>query len=170
MANESSINTLINLLSDKDGQVREKSRLALVDIGKEATLPLTRLLTDKDQQTRWEAAKTLGAITDTAAIPSLINALEDQIFDIRWLASEALVSIGTDAVKPLLETLREHSDNLFLREEAHHVLKYILRDHPKANELNAILKPVIDALSGSVSGVNTPGAAQMALEKLKATG
>ena len=37
------INALIKQLSDKDGRVREKARLALVDIGKVATIPLTKL-------------------------------------------------------------------------------------------------------------------------------
>jgi hypothetical protein len=32
--------------------------------------------------------------------------------------------------------------------------------------LNVILKPVIDALSGSASGIETPGAAGIALQKL----
>jgi HEAT repeat protein len=166
MINEILINTLIKQLSDKDGQVREKARLTLADIGKEATLPLTKLLTDKDKQTRWEAGKALGAIADPAAIPALIKTLEDDIFDIRWLASEALVGIGTDSIKPLLETLSTDSDKLFLREEARHVFKYILRDNPKTNELIAILKPVIDALEGSTASVSTPGAAKRALEKL----
>jgi len=76
MVNEISIDTLIKQLSDKDGLVREKARLTLVDIGKEATLALTKLLTDKDQQTRWEAAKALVAIADPVAIPALIKTLE----------------------------------------------------------------------------------------------
>ena len=167
MTDDIQINTLVKQLSDNDGQTREKARLALVDIGKEATLPLTKILGDRDRQTRWEAAKALGAIADPAAIPALINTLEDNIFDIRWLASEALVTLGTDSVIPLLETLSRSSENLFLREEARHVLKYILRDNPAANELNTILKPVIDALNGSAAGVATPGAANTALEKLK---
>jgi len=167
MTDDIQINTLVKQLSDNDGQTREKARLALVDIGNEATLPLTRILGNRDRQTRWEAAKALGAIADPAAIPALINTLEDNIFDIRWLASEALVTLGTDSVIPLLETLSRSSENLFLREEARHVLKYILRDNPAANELNTILKPVIDALNGSAAGMATPGAAQIALEKLQ---
>ena len=166
MINEILINTLIKQLSDKDGQVREKARLTLADIGKEATLPLTELLTAADRQTRWEAAKVLVAIADPATIPALIQTLKDNVFEVRWLASEALVGIGTDAIKPLLEKLRTGSDNLFVREEAHHIFKYIQRDNPKANELSAILKPVIDALEGSTASVSTPGAAKKALEKL----
>jgi HEAT repeat protein len=166
MVNESRIDNLIKQLSDKDGQVREKARLPLVDIGKDATLPLTKLLTDKDKQTRWEAAKALVAIADPAAIPALIKALEDDIFDVRWLAGEALVVIGPDCIRPLLEALSTSSDKLFLREEARHVFKYILRDNPKANELIVILKPVVDALNGSAASVEVPGAARTAIQKL----
>jgi len=166
MVNENRIDTLIKQLSDKDGQVREKARLTLVDIGKEATLPLTALLTAKDKQTRWEAAKALVSTADPVAIPALIKALEDDIFDIRWLASEALVAIGPDCIKPLLERLSASSEKLFFREEARHVFKYLLRDNPKANELIAILKPVVDALNGSAASVEAPGAARTALEKL----
>ena len=166
MVNENRIDTLIKQLSDKDGQVREKARLTLVDIGKEATLPLTALLTAKDKQTRWEAAKALVSIADPVAIPALIKTLEDNIFDIRWLASEALVAIGPDCIKPLLEAVSTGAKNLFLREEARHVLKYLLRDNPKANELIVILKPVVDALNGSAASVEVPGVARTALEKL----
>ena len=41
MVNEITIGILIKQLSDKDGLVREKARLTLVDIGKETTLALT---------------------------------------------------------------------------------------------------------------------------------
>ena len=161
------IKALIPQLSDKNGDTREKARLALVGKGKEATVPLTEILTAQDQQTRWEAAKALGAIADPSSIPALIKTLEDNIFDIRWLAAQALIAIGTDSIEPLLEALSQSSDELFLREEAHHVIKYIFRDNPKAKELYDVLKPVADALESSVSRIETPGAARTALEKLK---
>jgi HEAT repeat protein len=161
------IKSLITQLSNKYGDVREKARLALVGIGKEATTPLTEILAAQDQQTRWEAAKALGAIADPSSIPALIKILEDNVFDIRWLAAQALIAIGTESIVPLLEALSKSSDELFLREEAHHVIKYIFRDNPKAKELYDILKPVVDALEGSVSRIETPGAARTVLEKLK---
>ena len=43
MVDASKIDNLIKQLSDKDGLMREKARVTLVDIGKEATLPLTAL-------------------------------------------------------------------------------------------------------------------------------
>jgi HEAT repeat protein len=161
------IDALIKQLSDKDGQVREKARLTLVDIGKEATAPLTKILTARDQQTRWEAAKALVAIADPSAIPALVKTLGDKVFDVRWLVAEALVAIGPECIAPLLETLNERSDELFLREEARHVIKYIMRDNPKSLELNEILKPVVAALEGSIARVEVPGVTRTALEKLR---
>jgi HEAT repeat protein len=165
--NTNIIDSLIKQLSDKDGQVREKARLTLVDIGKETTAPLTKLLTAKEKQTRWEAAKALVAIADPSAIPELVKTLGDKLFDVRWLAAEALVAIGPECIASLLETLNERSDELFLREEARHVIKYIMRDNPKALELKEILKPVVAALEGSIARVEVPSAARTALEKLR---
>jgi HEAT repeat protein len=161
------IDALIKQLSDKDGRVREKARLALVAMEKEATVPLTGLLTAENQQTRWEAAKALVAITDPAAIPALIAALEDRVFDVRWLAGEALVAIGPESIPLLLKALQERTKESFLIEGARHVIKYILRDNSRALELKELLKPVVDALEGPVPRVETPGAAQTALIKLK---
>ena len=55
MASENQIDTLIKQLSNKDGQAREKARLTLVDIGKEATLPADQ---NPDRQ---RPANTLGS-------------------------------------------------------------------------------------------------------------
>jgi HEAT repeat protein len=167
MENASKIEALVKQLSSKDGDARQKARLALVDIGQEATQPLTALLTDKDKQTRWEAAKVLGAINDPAAIPALIEALKDDVFDVRWLVSEALVHLGTAAVIPVLDMTIVSSDKLFLREEAHHVLKYIMRDNPKNKALIDIIKPVTNALESSTPAVSTPAAAKIAIAKMK---
>ncbi len=122
MISESRLDTLIKRLSDKDGRVREKARLALEDIGKSVSTSLIKLLASKDEQTRWEAAKALVAIADPSAIPSLIDALEDNVFDIRWLAGEALVAIGPESVLPLIEALVVRSGNSFLIEGASHVI------------------------------------------------
>ena len=167
MENASKIEALVKQLSSKDGDTRQKARLALVDTGKEATQPLTALLTDKDKQTRWEAAKALGAINDPAAIPALIEALKDDVFDVRWLVSEALVKIGEPAIIPVLEMLTTGAEKLFLREEARHVLKYIIRNNPNNRELIDTLKPVTNALEDNTAGVSAPAAAKIAIAKMK---
>lgn len=161
------IDALIKQLDDKKGQVREKARLTLVDIGKEATIPLTELLTSKSQQARWEAAKALVSIADPTAIPALIVALNDKVFDIRWLAGEALVAIGPECLPQLLQALQNYTKEPFLLEGARHVIKYIIRDHPGDSELKESLKPLVSALEGTASRFETPGVAQTTLIKLK---
>jgi HEAT repeat protein len=55
-----------------------KARKSLVALGKPAVPSLTRhCRIPKLDHVRWEAAKALGAIGDTRAIPRLVNALED---------------------------------------------------------------------------------------------
>ena len=56
------INDLITKLGNSDGSVRENARLALIDIGKEAVPGLAETLSSKQEQLRWEAAKTLVSI------------------------------------------------------------------------------------------------------------
>jgi len=84
---------------------------------------------------------------------SLIKVLQDEVFDIRWLATEALIAIGSDSIKPLLSSLANETKELFLREGAHHVIKYIISQNPKEREMNEILKSVESALDGAVPSI-----------------
>ena len=110
---------------------------------------------------RWKTAKTLGQIGDPTAIQALIKALEDKMFDVRWLAAEGLISIGGKALIPLLRNLMDHSDSLWLREGVHHVLHDL--DNPGINE---VLQPVLVALEGFEPSVDAPLAADIALKAL----
>jgi hypothetical protein len=84
---------------------------------------------------------------------SLIKVLQDEVFDIRWLVAEALIAIGSDSIKPLLSSLANEPKELFLREGAHHVIKYIISQNPKEREMNEILKSVESALDGAVPSI-----------------
>ena len=161
------ISDLVNKLGSDDGFVREHARLSLIDLGKEAVPSLIQALASRQQQVRWEAAKALAKIADPKSISSLIKALQDEVFDIRWLAAEALIAIGIDSIKPLLIALADEPKELFLREGAHHVIKYIIGQNSKKPELNKILKSVEQALDSTVPGIAVAGAAKDALEKLK---
>jgi HEAT repeat protein len=154
-------------LGSNDGFVREHARLNLIDLGKEAVPSLIQALASKQQQIRWEAAKALAKIADPKSISSLIKALQDEVFDVRWLAAEALIAIGSDSVKPLLVVLIDEPKELFLREGAHHVIKYIIDQNAKELELNKILKSVERALDSTVPSIAVAGAAKDALEKLE---
>jgi hypothetical protein len=91
------------------------------------------LMTDEDHEVRWVAALALGEIGDTRAIPSLLSSLRDKDRYVRygsakalehmgWSATtdqeqayylialqdwKALHTMGSPAVSPLVETLRE---------------------------------------------------------------
>jgi HEAT repeat protein len=158
---------LVNKFNNNDGFVREKARLALIDMGGEAVPFLNKALSHNQEQVRWEAAKTLVKIANPGSIASLIKALQDEVFDIRWLAAEALIAIGAESIKPLLAALVDEPKELFLRQGAHHVIKDIIHQNPKESELNEILKSVESALDSTVPSITVSGAAKSALEKLK---
>lgn len=157
------INYLIKQLGSNDGKTREKARLKLVDIGKEATQPLIKALSDKRNQVRWEAAKALGGIPDPGAIPPLVKALEDEVFDVRWLAAEALIANGLESVGSLLEALVTGAGSLFLRESAHHVITAIMRANERDPDITALLKPVVLALDSTAPRTLVPTTAQNTL-------
>jgi HEAT repeat protein len=160
-ADPTTISFLIRDLGSKDGLVRVRARKALVTIGSKAVAALKVPLTKKNASTRWEAAKALGQIGDAEATAALIRSLEDEMFEVRWLAAEGLIAIGRPTLIPLLRKLAEESDSLWLREGAHHVLHGInLEDFEK------ILLPVRNALEDIEGPLEVPFAAKAALESL----
>jgi len=94
-------------------------------------------------------------------VQALVKALEDKMFDVRWLAAEGLVAIGHEALVPLLRVLIGHSDSVWLREGVHHVLHGIEGGH-----LNEMLRPILLALEGVEPSVEAPMAAEAALKAL----
>jgi HEAT repeat protein len=120
---KSTIKALIDNLSSDNGIIRQKARYELIDIGKPVIEYLVGLQYLSNIHLRWEAIKTLSQIADPDSIPILINALENNHFDVRWLAAEGLIEIGKESIKPLLEAIVTNQDSIFMREGVHHVLK-----------------------------------------------
>jgi HEAT repeat protein len=156
------IKLFVKELSSIDWLVRVKARRNLVEIGGPAVEPLTKALSSRNRWMRWEAAKALGQIGDPEAAQALVRALEDKIFDVRWLAAEGLISIGKKALVPLLEALLERSDSPWMREGAHHVLHDI--DNSGISE---IILPILNALEGMEADLEAPIMAEAALSKLR---
>lgn len=157
------IKLLISQLADPDGRAREEARHTLVAIGRPAVAQLVECFADPRMQVRWEAAKALIQIGDPAAVPTLIKALEDEDFGVRWLAAEGLINAEQAGLVPLLQALLEHSNSVWLREGAHHVLRGLARQ----NNLYALLTPVIDALDDLEPALEVPIAAEQALKALE---
>ena len=156
------IQSLIADLGNKDELVRVKARRRLVGYKSRAVEPLVALLKDKNDWVRWEAAKALSQIGNPASIQALLEALTDKSFEVRWLAAEGLIKIGRKSIVPLLEALINHSDSYWLQEGAHHVL----HDFNKRKPVKA-LQPVLTALEGSQSSLETPLIAKAALNSIK---
>jgi len=123
---------------------------------------LKATLTSKDDWRRWEATKALGQIADPEATDALISALQDEMFDVRWLASEGLVAIGDKAIAPLLKALVSNPESVFLREGAHHFFHGV-----DMGTQEKILLPVRIALEDVEAPLKVPFAADAALKAPK---
>lgn len=152
-------------LESKDGAAREKARRSLVALGKPAVVPLTRALQNSRlDHVRWEAAKTLGAIGDPGAIPSLVKALEDSDPDVAWLAAEGLRKFKKAAWAPLLRVLlKRGSDSTSLRQGAHHVLR-----NQKVDGFNDLLVTLSKALESGTLPESATVAAYDMLKRMRA--
>ena len=85
------LKSLMRMLESKDGLIRQKARIALVEMGDPAVIPLSEALAhSKLDHTRWGAAKALGEIVDVRSLPALVSALDDTDTDVAWLAGVAL--------------------------------------------------------------------------------
>jgi HEAT repeat protein len=161
-ADAGTLSSLIVALGSHDSVERKKARESLVDVGRPAVPFLTQALTDSSPHLRWEAAKTLAEIADPMAAPALVDALEDEESAVRWLAAKGLIAMGEAGLEPLLQALIQHSDSIWLREGAHHVLHTLVRE-----DLALQAAPVLEALEDIEPVVEAPVAAYHALQALK---
>lgn len=117
------VEELIADLSNPEGIIRQKARYELVKMGNPALDYLVELQGAKKHLARWEAVKAISEIGTSDSIPILINALEDEEFDVRWLAAEGLIELGHKSVYPLLKVFISNKESIHLKEGVHHVLK-----------------------------------------------
>lgn len=160
-ARSTTITSLVADLASQDELVRTDARQSLVGIRGPAVSALIGALGDPRRQVRWEAAKALGEIANPRAAPALVRALRDTEFSVRWLAAEGLIAFGPKGLVPLLRALIEHSDSVWMRQGAHHVLHDLAR-----GDLREVLQPVLAALQGIEPSLEAPLAAETALDAL----
>ncbi len=100
------VEPLVAALEDRDQGVlvRTYAAEALVRIGGPAVEPLVAAFGAGDQDTRKDAARTLGRIGDARAVEPLVAALRDRGQGVleRTYVTEALVAIGAPGVGPLM--------------------------------------------------------------------
>jgi HEAT repeat protein len=136
---------LVRAFSGHDRMTPHDAREELVAMGEGVSPLLLEAMHDPEPQVRWESAKTLAEIATPLAAGGLVEALRDNDGGVRWVAAEALIAVGRPALDPLLHALLQHSDHVWLREGAHHVLCE-LRTHDPS--LKAAIEPVIAGLEG----------------------
>lgn len=96
------------------------------------------------------------------AIPYLIDLMKDNALSVRWAAASTLRRYGRAMLEPLLRALATQPADHQFYESAHHALT---RFGDPAIE--AILEPVLAALTQSGAAAATPAAAMDALEALE---
>jgi HEAT repeat protein len=159
---ESTIKKWITELGSRDGMVRQHARGSLVAVRKPAIVHLAKLTRDRNEQVRWEAAKALGEIADPKTAAPLTCALEDEEFDVRWLAAEGLITLKNKGLPPLLKALIKRPQSVWLREGAHHILHDLSRTN-----LRKQVKALMEALEGVEPEIEVPPAAQNLLNSLR---
>ena len=156
------IDYLLANLASKESIIRINARASLVSIGHQSIEPLLTALSSKNQWVRWEAAKALSQIHDPSSVNGLVRALRDKMFDVRWLAAEGLIAIGRKSILPVLKALLDHSDSVWMREGAHHVIHDFCR-----GDMRHILQPVLEALEDLETSVKVPFIAQKTLDAIE---
>ncbi|MGD1020872.1 MAG: HEAT repeat domain-containing protein [Verrucomicrobiia bacterium] len=158
----SRVATLLVDLGSDSAVARNRAYQELVFLGEAAVEPLIGALCTSTEYGRGQAAKALGEIGDSSAAPALAEALADDKFDVRWLATRAVVLLGRAGLTALLQALIEHPYSTLLRESAHNVL------HDEAQEKwSRQLDPVTRALESLDSEAELPMAATNALQAIR---
>ncbi len=156
------IRQAIESLGDFNDARRSQARNTLVHIGKPAIPGLVKTLEHANHLVRWGAAKALAEIGDPSTAGALVKVLEDDVFDIRWIAAEGLIGMGILGLEPLLRALIEHADIASLRESARHIIHGL-----SEIGLCSLVTPVLIALEEFEPEVAVPPAAQLVLNNLK---
>ena len=159
------IPALIAALANKNAEVRRHARNGLIARGRPAVDVLINLLGDRRSHVRWEAAKATGAIGDPKAAEALVAALDDDDdFDVRWLAGQALAALGREGLRPLLLALADRPHSPTLQEGAYHVCHRLSQ-----RQAYRLVKPVLAALRALEPELVIPAAVRAALNELKAS-
>jgi len=159
------VTSLVKALSSTDGVKRRAARVQLEGIGRPAVPALVRTLGSSSEHARWEAAKALGKVATASAGPALVHTLEDEKAAVRWLAATALINLGREALVPLLRGLEGHSDSIWFRDGAHHVLRSLIKDGVGDEAI-----PVLEALEDIEPSIEAPIAAYHVLQDLREKG
>jgi hypothetical protein len=126
-------------LETKSLSKKLSAREILVKMGKKIIPQIHKLLSSENDSLRMEAVKITELIADRSSIPTLIDLLDDPLFEIRWIAAEGLVKIGRRSICPLLKSVRDGRSSLFFNRGTHHILLCLV-DEEERNKLMPLLQ------------------------------
>ncbi|HUH97912.1 MAG TPA: HEAT repeat domain-containing protein [Anaerolineales bacterium] len=164
-ASKETINKLIGSLGSHDPTERNKAQIRLAGIGRPAVSALIKLASRPEAALRREAASVLGDIGAPSAIPSLIELLVDEAFEVRWRAAESLIKMKRAAVVPLFQELQRGNrfGSIWFLEGVHHILRKL----DEEGYLGPPSQKVLAAFEDPMKEIVIPRAAEKALEALK---
>lgn len=151
---------LISLFARRD-LLSAQAVEVLVGRGTTAVPELLKALSSHSSDVRHFAARALGKIGDESALDALVKCLEDDSFEVRWEAEEALVQFGGPGVKAVLEAIVHAVPD----ERVNRAMLHVLDRAPM--ELWAVLKPVVQAMRSPESSLAGPLAAAKVLSQFR---
>ncbi len=101
------VNGLVRALKHKDVNVVGGAARALIGIGPPAVESLIHALRDEDPRVRIIAVSILGRIGDARAVEPLVGMFRDQFFKVGEEAVSALAAIGEPAVETVIRALQD---------------------------------------------------------------
>ena len=118
--------------------------------------------TARTEDERTSAIHALGRLPADESIPTLIALMKDDALSVRWTAATVLRKYGRSMLVPLLRALATQPADSRFYESAHRAL--VRFGDP---EIEAILEPVLNALSQSGAAEAVPPTAMEALTRLE---
>jgi HEAT repeat protein len=144
----------LDALASEDPYRRQDARAHLQRVGTPARDALLAALETRDERTRYEVLKVLGALGEPAAVEAFVRSLEDESSDCRWVAAEALIALGPVGLRRILVELVRYPETERMLRGAHHVLSGLRR----AGHVETTA-PVLRAFASDIPEIDLPKAA-----------
>lgn len=97
-----------------------------------------------NERLKEEVDKIIHLVADTRSIPALINLLDDDDTDIRWIAAESLIRIGRKSIIPLLRSV-VGGKHFIYPGKIYHILQYLLTQDEK-KEMHLLLFSLLNCI------------------------
>jgi hypothetical protein len=83
-----------------------------------------------NERLKAEVSGIINVVADKRSVPALISLLDDDNFDIRWIAAESLIKIGRSSIIAVLSEIRNGRQFAFPG-KAYHILQCLITRHEK---------------------------------------